>query len=85
MRALLEAHLLECGIELHVLGTRCLAQAIECLAQAVHLPLFFGDGIARWLAHVDLLLEVTIEDGGLHVHVVDLPPLLSHQHEEDTD
>ena len=85
MRTLLEAHLLECGVELRVPGARCLVQAIECLAQAVHLPLFSGDGVARWLAHVDLLLEITVEEGGLHAHVVDLPPLLSRQREEDTN
>jgi hypothetical protein len=84
MYALLKAHLLECGVELCVPGARCLAQAVECLAQAVHLPLFSGDGVARWLAHVGLLFEVTVEEGGLHVHVVDLPPLLSCQR-EDTD
>jgi len=36
-------------------------------------------------AHVDLLLEVTVEEGRLHIHVVDLPPLLSHQRKEDID
>jgi hypothetical protein len=85
MHALLGAHLLECVVELRVPGAQCLAQAIGCLAQAVHLSLFSGDGLARWLAHVDLLLEVAIEEGGLHVHVVDLSPLLSRQCEEDTD
>ena len=76
MRALLEAHLVECGIKLCVLGTLCLPQAIECLAQVVHLPLFTSDDIARWMAHVDLLLEITVEEGTLHVHVVNLPPPL---------
>jgi hypothetical protein len=37
------------------------------------------------LAHIDLLLEVIVEEGRLHVHVVDLLPLLSHQPEKDTD
>ena len=47
--------------------------------------LFSGDGVARWLAHVDLLLEVAVVEGGLHAHVVALPPLFSHQREKDTD
>jgi hypothetical protein len=51
----------------------------------VHLAFFSGDGETRWLAYVHLLLEVTVEKGGLDVHVVDLPPLLSRQQEEDTD
>jgi len=51
----------------------------------VHLSLFSSDGIARWLAHVDVLLEIAVEEGRLHVDVVDLPPLLSRQREEDKD
>ena len=47
--------------------------------------LFSGDGVARWLAHVHLLLEVTVEEGELDIHVVDPPPLLSRQQEKDTD
>jgi hypothetical protein len=43
----------------------------------VHFPFFSSDGVARWLAHVDLLLEVAIEEGELHIHVVDIPPFLS--------
>jgi hypothetical protein len=55
-----------------------LPQAVEGLAQAVHLITFFsGNGKAWWLAHVHLLLEVAVEKSGLDVHVVDLPPLLS--------
>ena len=85
MRALLEAHLLERGVELRVLGTRGLPQAIEGLAQAVHLIFFFGDNKTRWLAHVHLLLEVAIQEGKLDIHVVDLPHFLSRQREEYID
>ena len=46
MRALLEAHLVERGVELRVLGSQGLPQAVEGLAQAVHLAFFSGDGKA---------------------------------------
>jgi hypothetical protein len=43
---LLEAHLLECGIQLDVPGTRSLPQTVQSLAKVIDLPFFFGDGIA---------------------------------------
>ena len=59
-----------------------LLQAVEDLAQVVHLAFFSNDGEAQWL---HLLVEVTVEKGGLDVHIVDLPPLLSRQRKEDTN
>jgi len=82
VKTLLEAHLLECCIQLLVLGPRRLAQAVERLAQAVHLVFFPGDGESRRLPHVDFLLQIAIEEGRLHVHVVDRPPFLSCQRED---
>jgi hypothetical protein len=58
---LLEAHLLECGVQLDVLGTRSLPQTVQRLVKAVDLPFFSGDGVAWWLLHIHLLLEVTVE------------------------
>jgi hypothetical protein len=51
----------------------------------VHLAFFSGNGEARWLAHIHLLLEVAVEEGGLDVHVVNTPPFLSRQRKEDLD
>jgi hypothetical protein len=44
--ALLEAHLLECGIQLGVLGARSLPQTVHSLVEAVDLPFFFSNGVA---------------------------------------
>jgi len=69
VRALGEAHHLQGGVQLRVPDAQCLPQAVEGLEQAVHLA-FSGNDEAQWLAHVYLLLEVAIQEGGLHVHVV---------------
>jgi hypothetical protein len=37
------------------------------------------------LPHVHLLLEVTIVESGLDIHVMDTPPLLGSEHEENAD
>jgi hypothetical protein len=42
--ALLEAHLLECGVQLGVPGAQSLPQTIQSLAEAVDLPFFSSDG-----------------------------------------
>jgi len=61
VRALGEAHHLQGGVQLRVPDAQCLPQAVEGLAQAVHLAFF---------SNVYLLLEVAVQEGGLHVHVV---------------
>jgi len=58
-----------------------LPQPVKSLAQPVHLPFFSGDGEAWRLSHVHLL-EVAVE-GGLHIHVVHLPPFLRRQCKEN--
>jgi hypothetical protein len=50
----------------------------------VHLLFLYGDGEVRWLAHIDFFLEVSVEEGGLDIHMVDTPPFLSHKREEDS-
>ena len=82
MSALLEAHVLERGIQLSVPGARCLPQAVESLAKAVDLSFFSGDGEAGRLLHVHLLLEVAVEEGGFDIHVVDALAFLSRQRED---
>jgi hypothetical protein len=60
----------------------CLPQAIEGLAQTQHLALLVGDGESRRLVHVDLLLQVTVKERQLDVHVVNTPTLLGSQRKE---
>jgi hypothetical protein len=79
MSALLEAHVLERSIQHGVPGVRSLPQTIEGLAEAVDLSFSSGDGEARRLLHVHLLLEVVIEEGGFDIHVEDVPAFLSRQ------
>jgi hypothetical protein len=85
MSALLEAHVLERGIQLGVPGARSLPQAVEGLAEAVDLSLFSSDDEARRLLHVYLLLEVAVEESGFDIHVVDAPAFLSLQRRTLTD
>ena len=63
MGALLEAHFLECRIQLRVPCARSLLQAIESFAKLVDLLFFSGKGVARWLLHVHPFLEVVVEEG----------------------
>jgi hypothetical protein len=44
--ALLEAPLLQCGIQLGIPGTWSLTQTVQSLAEAVDLPFFSGDSVA---------------------------------------
>ena len=50
----------------------------------IHFVFFPGNGEAWRLMHVHLL-EVAIEECGLHFHVMDSPSFLGSQREEDTD
>jgi hypothetical protein len=54
-----------------------LLQAVEGLAQVENLVLLAGDDESWWLVDVDLL-QVTVDEGGLDVHVVHTPSLLGH-------
>jgi hypothetical protein len=56
VQALPKAHPLERGVQLGILRSRCLSQAIESLAQAQHLALLVRDHKFRRLMHVDLIL-----------------------------
>jgi hypothetical protein len=67
--------LLEGGIQLGVPSSWRLPQAVEGLAQAENLVLLAGDDEFRRLVDVDLL-QVTVVEGGLDVHVVHTPALL---------
>ena len=49
--------------------------------QAENLVLFARDDESRWLVEVDFLLQVTVEEGGLDIHVVHTPTLLGRQRE----
>ena len=53
-------------------------------AHAQDLPILAGDDEARRLTNADFLLQVTVEEGGLDVHVMDKPTLLCRQR-KDTD
>jgi hypothetical protein len=48
---------------------------MENLAQAEYLALLAGDRKSWLLMHVDLLLQVTIEECRLDIHVMDTPAL----------
>jgi hypothetical protein len=64
VNTLLKAHLLECAVQLGVLG----------LAQPEHLALLPEDDEAEELPNVHLLLEVAVEESGLDIHVMDAHP-----------
>ena len=85
VRALLEPHLLESGVQLGVPSSGRLPQAVEGLAQAENLVLLAGDDESRRLVDVDLLLQVSVEEGGLDIHVVHTPSFLGRQREEETN
>jgi hypothetical protein len=74
--------LLESGVQLGVPSSWRLLQAIEGFAQAENLVLLAGDDESWRLVDVDLFLQVTVEEGGLDVHVVHTPSLLGRQREE---
>jgi hypothetical protein len=48
----------------------------------VHLLFLYGDGEARRLAHIDFFLEISVEEGGLDIHMMDTPPFLSRKRED---
>ena len=52
------------------LAYRGIPLAPPMLVQAKNLVLLAGDDESQWLVDVDLLLQVTIEEGGLDIHVV---------------
>jgi hypothetical protein len=84
-RALLEAHLLECAVQLGVPRSRCLPQPIQVLPYSKHLALLPGNVEARTLPDIHLFLQVTIEERRLDVHVVDAPPHHGSEREKDVD
>jgi len=55
MRALLEAHIFESGVQFGIPGTQDIVQAIESLAQAQDLSILAGDDETKGLANVDFL------------------------------
>ena len=63
-------------------GASCLLEPVQALLQLTHPVLLPCHREALWLLHVDLLLEVSVEVGGLDVHVVELPVVVSHEGEE---
>jgi hypothetical protein len=85
VHTLLEAHLLERAVQFGVLGPRLLPQPVQGLAHSEHLALLLGDDEAEGLPYVHLLLEVTVEESGLDIHVMDVPPLLGSEREENAD
>ena len=43
------------------------------------------DGVALWLLHVDLLLQVAVEEGRGGVELVDVPVVICSEGEEDAE
>jgi len=68
-------------VKLHVLGLWCLPKPVEYLVQAQYIA-----GVvvqkARSLSHVDGLLLLFVEESRLHVHVVDLPGMMSRNRQQ---
>ena len=63
-------------VELRVLGSWCLLKPIEYLVQTQYLVRVVIVQETRWLSNVDGLLQLSVEESGLHVHVVDLPRIM---------
>ena len=40
---------------------------------------------ARWLSDVDGLLQLSVEESELHIHVVDLPRVMSRDRQQQAD
>jgi hypothetical protein len=45
--------------------------------QAIDFPFFAGEDVPWWLLDVDFLDELSVEEGSLHVHVMDWPSMVS--------
>jgi hypothetical protein len=69
----------ECGVELGIIGLGRLSQAIQSLAQTIHLGFIPDNDEIRGLLDVDLFRQRAVEEGALHVHVVGRPAMVCHQ------
>jgi hypothetical protein len=74
---LYEAELADRAIKLPVSGPRCRTQPIQNPSESQHLVFFGGDESLR-LLHIDLH-ELAVEEGRLHIHVMDFPSLIHRQ------
>ena len=57
--------------------TWCSSKLVERLVQVQYLIEVFVIDEARWLSDVDGLLQLSVEESGLHVLLVDLPRVMS--------
>jgi hypothetical protein len=67
------------GVELAILGPGHLPQAIQGIAQVVHFIFVPSRDKTERLLDVDHFSQHAIEEGALHLHVVDGPPVVRHQ------
>jgi hypothetical protein len=76
---LYEAELAERAIKLLVPGPRCLPQPVQRPPESQHLVFFSGGDEPLRLLHIDLLRELAVEEGRLHIHVMDFLALIRRQ------
>jgi hypothetical protein len=83
--ALGEAERDEAVVQLRIPCPWSLAEPVQRLVEAQHLPLRSGLDESRGLRHVHLFLELSVEEGGLDVEMVHRPGLLRGDGEEEPD
>jgi hypothetical protein len=66
----------EALVEFHILHAWSLSEVVQCFVEAHHLPLRSGLDKSWRMHHAHLLFKLPVEERGLDVEVVYLPPIL---------
>jgi hypothetical protein len=62
-------------VELGIPSSWCLSKPIHHLLELQHL-MIFSNNKAQWLPSIHVLLQLSVEKGEIHVHMVDTPPFV---------
>lgn len=68
-----EAQTSEIGIDPRIKSTGCLPESIQCTLEYAHMQLYVKGPKSLRLLNIHLLLNKSIEECCLHIHLVDLP------------
>ena len=77
MWALCKVIFQEVLVNVTVSCSRCLFQSIKCLLQLENFVFFFFHLVSQWLLNVHFFLEDSIQEGRLHIHLMNSPFVLS--------
>ena len=75
----------QCAVHLDVPRASCLLESIQALLQLENEVLLSWDHVPFRLSHVDGLLQLTIEVGGLDVHLMQLEVIMSDECQHGAD